>query len=581
MDAPVTKRLIISGLTPAITADDISRRLTSFGTVKAADGFGLPNGVGETRKFGYVTLETTTGKLAKCMNLLSGSTWKGAKLRFGEAKPDFKERIALENASEEPPKKKRKRFGGIHAEDMTLVSPENAAARPGWKVSSLGRITRPMKMRPEHPLPEVQEPKVPKVKKTTTIDGEKKKKKRLKDPDSRARRRAIDMTKWGSTHLKGVFLDLEVPVGMKKIEPEPAFPGHESDSDSASESSDDEVAAEPTLAHADAVLDSSTSLPMPNSPSVPALPAVSPTAISTKNRKPEPTQPLPKSSNSQPAHDLDANTDIQQEKAQALSLLNNLFGGDDVDDWVGEESVGSDVDVDELTKGDVMLAEEDAAFEVVPRNVAAKTPSRKSQHTSENEEETEGEDEPAEEMEVEIPMEDNTTKGSTSKSTQRSTLKDLFAPREEEAGFSLLGHLDVDIELDDDLPFSIEPPTQQTQQMYHDQVESLTPPPTSVITHASQGTLVLNPKQALFFPISSQDGVGRARQRDAYDVIKDNGWNWRDPAVEFFRTGTEEDIRKRWEESKGELTRDWKRRCREAGKVNRRKRGGVDNDNEY
>ena len=114
MDTPVTKRLIISGLTSSITADDISRRLTSFGTVKAADGFGLPNGVGETRKFGYVTLETTAGKLAKCkyslfffqfsgwtadlknigMNLLSGSTWKGAKLRFGEAKPDFKERWA-------------------------------------------------------------------------------------------------------------------------------------------------------------------------------------------------------------------------------------------------------------------------------------------------------------------------------------------------------------------------------------------------------------------------------------------------------------------------------------------------------
>ena len=27
------------------------------------------------------------------MNLLSGSTWKGAKLRFGEAKPDFRERL--------------------------------------------------------------------------------------------------------------------------------------------------------------------------------------------------------------------------------------------------------------------------------------------------------------------------------------------------------------------------------------------------------------------------------------------------------------------------------------------------------
>lgn len=29
------------------------------------------------------------------MNLLSGSTWKGAKLRFGEAKPDFKERCFI------------------------------------------------------------------------------------------------------------------------------------------------------------------------------------------------------------------------------------------------------------------------------------------------------------------------------------------------------------------------------------------------------------------------------------------------------------------------------------------------------
>jgi hypothetical protein len=148
----------------------------------------------------------------------------------------------------------------------------------------------------------------------------------------------------------------------------------------------------------------------------------------------------------------------------------------------------------------------------------------------------------------------------------------------------LLGHLDVDIELDDELPFSIEAPAEQTQQASHDHVASLpTPSVTTLQTHASQGPLVLNPKQALFFPISSQDETvtSRGRQRDVYDVIKDNGWNWRDPAVGFFRTGTEEDIRKRWEESKGELTRDWKRRCREAGKVNRRKRGGVDNDNEY
>ncbi|KAF8961505.1 hypothetical protein BDZ97DRAFT_1905505 [Flammula alnicola] len=370
MDAPITKRLIISGLTPSITADDISRRLTTFGTVKAADGFGLADGLGDPRKYGYVTLETTVGKLAKCMNLLSGSTWKGAKLRFGEAKPDFREKIALENkqAAEEPPKKKRKRFGGIEAEDMTLVSPENAVQQSGWKVSSLGRITRPVKMRPTRPITDMLQEK-PKPKQPQS-KGEKKKKKRAKDPDTRTRRRTIDMTN----------------------------------------------------------------------------------------------------------------------------------------------------------------------------------------HISE---------------------------GDPSKRFKTENAQDLFAPREEEAGFSLLGHLDLDIELDDELPFVAEQAIQQ--QPYEEHVASLPtslPTPITVRTHASQAPLVLDPKKALFFPLpSQQDGaMNRARQRDVYDLARDNGWNWRDPAVGFYRTGTEEDIRKRWEDSKGELTRDWKRRHREAGKVNRRKRGGVDGD---
>jgi len=114
----------------------------------------------------------------------------------------------------------------------------------------------------------------------------------------------------------------------------------------------------------------------------------------------------------------------------------------------------------------------------------------------------------------------------------------------------MLRHLNVNIEIDDELPFSVKEPTPQTQ-TYHDHLASITPPTASVATlqtHTSQAPLVLNSKQALFFPISSQDGSipGRARQRDVYDVIKDNGWNWRDPMVGFFRTGTEEDIRKRW-----------------------------------
>ena len=328
---------------------------------------------------------------------------------------------------------------------MTLVSSENAAARPGWKVSELGRITRPIKMRPAHPLPDIQEPKVPKAKKMTTADGEKKKKKRLKDPDSRARRRAIDMTKWGSTHLKGIFLELEVPVGTKKTEPEPPLPGDVSDSESGSESSDNEAAADHVPPPAEAFSGLSISRPTLDSPPptrtpVPVLTAVSSSPTSAQNRVPEPTQPRSNSSFSQPTPHLDANTDIQREKAQILDLLNTLFGGDDAADWAGEESVGSDIDVDELTKGDVMLVEEDAGFEVVPRNVPAKGPSRQRQPDKETREtEDEEERELAEEIEVEASVESRTANNSTSKSTQRATLKDLFAPREEEGTSHLLG----------------------------------------------------------------------------------------------------------------------------------------------
>lgn len=66
MDEVITKRIHISGLTPAITSKDLSDRLGSFGTVKAMDGFGAVDNLGQPRKFAYATLETTKGKLARC-----------------------------------------------------------------------------------------------------------------------------------------------------------------------------------------------------------------------------------------------------------------------------------------------------------------------------------------------------------------------------------------------------------------------------------------------------------------------------------------------------------------------------------
>ncbi|KAJ3516997.1 hypothetical protein NLJ89_g782 [Agrocybe chaxingu] len=553
-DTLITKRIIVSGLTPAITADDISRRLSSFGTVKATDGFGLLDGVGQPRKFAFVTLETTTGNLAKCMNLLSGTTWKGAKIRLGEAKPDYAEKIALENkkTAEEPPKKRQRHYGGAYSDDMSLVTPENVAEREGWNVSSLGRMTHPVKTRPTHPLVDLEETKSKKGK----MPGEpekQKKKKRAKDPDTRARRTTIDMPAYGSTHLKGVFLDLEVPDTARRRTSTKGQPIDYPPESSSESESDVPVQAPSPLA------------PRKLLPDVPPAPVNdSPIPSSSKTTVPPPT-PIPTSSATLP----EGSVDIQKEKAQALGLLASLFGNDD-DDWVGRESVGSDIDENELVKGDVMLVDDDEApeFEIVPN--PGGNPTTTKRKVDESEEDSEDEEDVAmapEMMTSEAPQ----TAPSPPKATA-AKLKDLFAPREQEAGFSLLGHLDLDMELDEEMSFVTEQPIQAP---LLEATSSPAPTTLTLQTHSSQAPLVLNPRQALFFPLPAQEGsTTKARQRDVFDLAKDGGWYWRDPAVGFFRTESEDEIRARWEGCKGELTREWKRRWREAGKVSRRKKGG-------
>lgn len=127
--ATVQKRLHISGLTPTITENDIRTRLEKFIDVKTIDGFGKLNALGftsflgtlielmierfltgEPRKFAYATVDGTEQNLARCvsmpylclftipiiitgLNQLSGTVWKGAKLRIGEAKPDYSQRF--------------------------------------------------------------------------------------------------------------------------------------------------------------------------------------------------------------------------------------------------------------------------------------------------------------------------------------------------------------------------------------------------------------------------------------------------------------------------------------------------------
>ena len=143
-------------------------------------------------------------------------------------------------------------------------------------------------------------------------------------------------------------------------------------------------------------------------------------------------------------------------------------------------------------------------------------------------------------------------------------------PNRRPAGFSLLDQLDLDLELEDEEPFptALLPPAVQ---------------PSAATSSTARGSLphtqiTLDASQPLFFPLSTEERANKHRNtkvKDIMDVFKEKGL---DPqSTGFYRTESSEDIVKRWEEAKGDLTRDWKRRHREAVK-SRRRRGGADGD---
>ncbi|KAF8260421.1 hypothetical protein EI94DRAFT_904102 [Lactarius quietus] len=479
MTEVVSKRLHISGLTPAISSDDLSRRLGSFGSVTAVDGLGKLDALGQPRKFAYVTLQATKPQLSRCMNALSGSTWKGAKLRIGEAKPDFRERIMLENApkySDDKRARKRKRLArgvhGRHTKDMSLITPENVHQRPQWRITPLGRLIRPMRMRPARPLGPPLD-----TLRTKNADKGSRKKKRPRDPPTRARRQTIDPLRWGSTHLSGIFLDSNGT---------PPLPQRTGPDGSAKGESTEVEEVEHIL---------------------------------------EDSDQTPPGDDKTPPHD-DAELDLAAEKASALDLLSAMFGEANAD-WCGAENIDSDAEmagVDTDGRQSVPASLEPTNFEVVP--VAHKP------HPSQREENRSRVDRQA----------DLTPTPATSGLAQPSTnnkLKDLFAPREEE-GFSLIGHLDLDSELDLDMDMNL---------------HAAAPAPVATSSRSVPLTAVpmtqhkaLDSSLPFFFP---QKGHGRR--------------------ISFARTEDEAEIRARWEAARGELTREWKRRHREAVKSRRRR----------
>ncbi|KAH0826919.1 hypothetical protein J3R83DRAFT_4512 [Lanmaoa asiatica] len=614
----LTKRLHISGLTPSITPADLERYLSSFGKIKAMDGFGARDALGDPRKFGFVTMEIGAKELAKCLNVLSGSTWKGAKLRIGEAKPDFRERLAQIN-SQPPrlvrPKRTRARNYGQPSSTLPLtpLSAAAAASTSGWIVTPSGRVVRPMRMRPERPLePMGSEPSASKVK---GMNG--KMKKRAKPPPIRARRCRIDPTKWDSAYLKGVFLDtVSVPLPTPKdaLEPPILVKGDivdEEDEEETEEYNTDSAAFV-------GIVQNEVQPPQPVSQLVQdrARPIMSAqrsqeAALATSSRIQEATVSI----------------DVRDEANAALEMLGKMFG--DKENWDGRESIDEMEDSgDEKTGENEMQVDEESEFEIVPRGFGkgerGKIPKNKGKDNGKSGEvarfghEDAVDVEPARDRDVE--MEEISPPVSIEVSAEpapRTNLKALFAPREEGSSglfypcqtaegsfvllvsFSLLDHLDLDLdfELDADI-LGISAPSGASQGNDHLSAVVL-PTPHVIQTFATTSTtkapsrVPLDLSLPLLFPLPDSLPHSHTSPSNPTTTIhrhstptcilfpsatRVRGLYHLPSSITFTRSpqDTTETIRETWEKDKSSLTCEWKKAWREARGSRRGKVGARD-----
>ena len=305
------------------------------------------------------------------------------------------EKVTAESEETARPRKRRRltTARGVqarHARDMSLVTPSNAHQRPQWCVTPLGRLVRPMRMRPARPigLPvDVLKAQNQSLSFKSQEGKERRKRRRIaaSTPPTRARRVTIDPLRWGSTHISGQFLE-----GERVLIP-PALDAGGKASDKARVSSEIEGDEE-----VEEILDASQS--------------------------PVDDNDEPPCSSSIPADT--TNADLAAEKAVALRLLHSMFGEAD-EDWGGVEDVDSDMEREAAAANAALHASQnsslhDAAdFEVVP---ATKTASKKSSTDQRQAAQTIT-------TTAAAPQNPDSVQPPTVKK-----LKDLFAPREEEGG---------------------------------------------------------------------------------------------------------------------------------------------------
>lgn len=286
---------------------------------------------------------------------------------------------------------------------MSLVTLENVSGRGGWKVTPLGRLVRPIRMRPEKPLPDqISTTTITKGKGKQPKGVQVKKRRRTKEPPVRARRRTIDPLKYSSQHIKGIFLENAAAtlVVESRSGPRSQQMAKEESSDEST-SDEDENAADDDETDIDEEPSLHDSAPIQN-----------PAAKQTQKLSllPSPPTSPPKKSVDPPPD----GTDLAQEKHAALDLLQSLFGNRDDDDWGDKENLGSDVDMDELAERGQGLSIGDINddVEVVPMSVDDEEPEVIVA---------------TEETQATLPVKED-----SAPAVKQAKLKDLFAPREED-----------------------------------------------------------------------------------------------------------------------------------------------------
>lgn len=250
-----------------------------------------------------------------------------------------------------------------------------------------GRVVRTMRMRPGKPLP----PLPAETKNVKALEKEMGKKKKAKVPDTRARSRTIDVTKWNGSYITGVFLgenEVAQAVNSRQVV-------------NSLMSVEKEKKKEKPVIIEDTKVD-------------PPVPKIVPTSSSVF------APPVPPSSNP---------IDLLHERDQTISFLNSFLFSSKADtapvDW------DSDVDLDEANVVEARNAHDaDESYEVVPRN----------QHDEENvdadmepsvDEGVENSDSDSE-ADVEMETEENSATTVNKPPPPKNALKDLFAPREDE-----------------------------------------------------------------------------------------------------------------------------------------------------